>query len=124
MDPQAYLSPHFQVGEFLKPGRPDPNERVMDNLYELADWLEDVRTRLGHRPIIITSGYRDIQYNRLVGGVANSTHTVGLAADIVVPGVRPRRVQSLLGPWWPGGLGAYPSFTHLDIRGKRVRWRL
>jgi uncharacterized protein YcbK (DUF882 family) len=33
-------------------------------------------------PMIITSGYRCKEYNRLVGGVDNSAHTKGIAVDI------------------------------------------
>jgi len=110
------------LAEFLKAGRPLPDKAVLANLKRLAEKLEEVRAHLGNRPMIITSGYRDPQYNRLVGGVKNSTHTRGLAADIVVPGMSPQQVQAKLKPWWPGGLGSYKTFTHIDIRGYKARW--
>ena len=42
--------------------------------------LEPARLEVG--PIIINSGFRNSRVNRLVGGVTNSQHLVGQAADI------------------------------------------
>lgn len=36
--------------------------------------------------VIINSGYRCEEHNRAVGGVPNSTHRLGIAADIYIPG--------------------------------------
>lgn len=47
--------------------------------------LEQVRGVLGSRPIIITSGYRCPELNAAVGGVSDSAHVKGLAADIICP---------------------------------------
>ena len=44
--------------------------------------LAPIRRRYG-APIIVTSGYRCTALNTAVGGVANSHHIVGCAADIV-----------------------------------------
>ena len=44
--------------------------------------LDPIRRRYG-APIIVTSGYRCPALNTAVGGVANSHHIVGCAADIV-----------------------------------------
>ena len=43
--------------------------------------LDPIRRRYG-APIIVTSGYRCPALNTAVGGVANSHHIVGCAADI------------------------------------------
>ena len=42
----------------------------------------DPLRRIHQQPIIITSGYRCVKLNKAVGGVANSWHTKGNAADI------------------------------------------
>ena len=42
--------------------------------------LEPARIEVG--PIIVNSGFRNSRVNRLVGGVDNSQHTRGQAADI------------------------------------------
>lgn len=58
-------------------------EGVEGNLVSLVEEvLEPVRERLG-RPIIVNSGYRCPIHNAAVGGVANSQHLRGEAADLL-----------------------------------------
>lgn len=59
-----------------------PTFEVVDNLNRLAAYLDGIREKLG-KPILINSGYRSPMLNKAVGGVANSQHLKGLAADIV-----------------------------------------
>lgn len=83
------LSPNFKLGEFT---RSDTAEaRLIDNtppdsailrLIALCCYtLEPLRHKWG-RPLIINSGYRCPKLNTAVGGVANSQHKLGEAADI------------------------------------------
>ena len=58
---------------------PDGVERNLVSLVE--EVLEPVRERLG-RPIVVNSGYRCPIHNAAVGGVANSQHLRGEAADL------------------------------------------
>ena len=53
---------------------------------KLLNILEDLRTEFDS-PVIINSGYRCKIHNNNVGGVKNSRHMVGDAADVVVKGV-------------------------------------
>ena len=46
--------------------------------------LQPLRDML-KRPIIITSGYRFFELNKIVGGQPNSHHTMGQAVDFCVP---------------------------------------
>lgn len=48
----------------------------------IVNCLDPIR-RIYGRPIIVSSGYRCPQLNSLVGGVSNSQHTKGEAADLV-----------------------------------------
>lgn len=48
---------------------------------EFVEKLDELREKLNH-PIYINSGYRCPEHNAKVGGVPNSEHTRGLAADI------------------------------------------
>lgn len=59
-----------------------PTFEIVDNLNRLADYLDGIREKLG-KPIIVSSGYRCPVLNKAVGGVANSQHQKGLAADLV-----------------------------------------
>lgn len=121
MDRNTYLTPSFKLGEFLVNEKAIPAPEIITNLYRLANRLQVVRDILD-KPITITSGYRNPEHNRQVGGEDNSYHTRGMAADIVVAGMSPREVQQLLHNW-NGGLGSYATFTHLDIRNYKARWK-
>ena len=78
------LSPHFLLREFLNLGKyPEniPPMQVVANLtYGCHFLLEPARLLVG--PIIINSGFRCEAVNRKVGGVRNSQHLIGQAADI------------------------------------------
>ena len=78
------LSPHFKLSEFLRLGKyPEniPTMQAVANLtYGCVMLLEPARLIVG--PIIINSGFRCEAVNRKVGGVRNSQHLVGQAADI------------------------------------------
>ena len=121
IDRDAHITPHFRWREFIRDCDPDPRQDVLDNIQRLARKLETVRLCLGGRVITITSGYRTPEHNAEVGGATNSQHLHGCAADFVVSGMPPRRVQAIMGPSWDGGMGSYETWTHLDI-GPRRRW--
>lgn len=53
---------------------------------KLIKILEALRAYYG-KPITITSGVRCATYNRNVGGVSNSAHKTGKAADFYIPGI-------------------------------------
>lgn len=87
LDPYMRLSAHFRLAEFLKlEGHPDniPELCHVRNLhYGCLVVLEPVRISLGCR-IIVNSGFRNPEYNKSVGGVDNSQHLIGCAADITL----------------------------------------
>jgi hypothetical protein len=61
-----------------------------------------------------------------VGGVPNSGHTCGLAADIHIPGLSLEQMYDLASEvpqFAQGGIGAYDSnFLHVDVRDHRACW--
>lgn len=59
-----------------------PSFEVVDNLNKLADYLDGIREKVG-KPILISSGFRCPVLNKAVGGVSNSQHQKGLAADLI-----------------------------------------
>jgi len=111
------LSPNFKLGEFIKPNTPMPDDIILWNLWLLAQRLQALRDIL-NRPITITSGFRTPEQNKAIGGHPLSYHLRGMAADIVVASLTPKQVQQKLAQW-QGGLGCYPTFTHIDIGPKR-----
>ena len=95
------LTEHFSLEEFLRSETADsrginniPTPEQSDifcNLQKLAETLEQVRMIFG-KPIHINSGYRCPALNKAVGGVRNSAHLAGFAADIRINGVAPHEV--------------------------------
>lgn len=85
----GYITPHFTLAELCvtSTGLPnDPTPGEVDNIQRTAKVLEDIRVLLGSKPITVTSAFRSEAVNTAVGGVPNSAHRLGLAADFVCPG--------------------------------------
>lgn len=57
-----------------------PSKEVVENLKKVMYILDIARAHIG-KPILVNSGYRCKRLNDIVGGVQNSMHTKGLAAD-------------------------------------------
>lgn len=78
------LSPHFRLSEFLNLKKYPENMPTMQAVANLSygchQMLEPARFMVG--PIIVSSGFRCEEVNRKVGGVRNSQHLIGQAADI------------------------------------------
>ena len=78
------LSPHFRLGEFLNLSKYPDNKPTMQHVanmtYGCLMLLEPARQVVGS--ILINSGFRSSRVNALVGGVKNSQHLLGQAADI------------------------------------------
>lgn len=88
---QTIKSEFFSLAELIKSSTATkhhidntPPSDVVKNLQYGVDMVLDPLRRIYDKPIIITSGYRCPKLNTLVGGVSNSWHTQGNAADIHV----------------------------------------
>ena len=67
-----------------RPRTKEEEKRVIENLKALCmEVLQPLRDFLG-KPVVISSGYRCAELNKAVGGVKNSQHMKGEAADIHV----------------------------------------
>ena len=79
------LSEHFMLSEFCNWKKyPENNptvQQISNMIYGCRNLLEPARQAIGC-PIIINSGFRNTDVNRRVGGVKNSQHLQGCAADI------------------------------------------
>lgn len=88
---ETQLSTHFRLSEFTRSTTADrlkidntPSIAIINWLqYLCLNVLEPLRTHM-NRPLTISSGYRSPKLNTIVGGVANSRHQYGQAADIVI----------------------------------------
>ena len=91
-DMNANLSPNFTMKAMCHSNtavargiKNVPNDAQAKALTELVTKiLQPLRTSLG-KPILVNSGFRNTATNAAVGGVANSSHLTGNAADIVCP---------------------------------------
>lgn len=114
---------YFNTKEFeSKDGAPSPyGETVVHR--ELIVRLNAIRSRF-KKPIIVNSGYRSPDHNKAVGGVKNSFHVQGLAADIRPEDLKDlpelQKIADELNPH--GGVGFYKTFVHVDVRGEKSRW--
>lgn len=85
------LSSHFTLEEMTRTKYPQlqdtPNDEALQNLKRLCiHFLEPAREVLGV-PLKVSSGYRSLMVNRIVGGVITSAHRFGRAADFVPEGL-------------------------------------
>jgi hypothetical protein len=113
-------SSYFQSGEFACKCGCGTNKVKQP----LIDMLNVIREKLGV-PITVTSGTRCVKRNKEAGGVANSNHLSGEAADIQAKGIAPEAVRNIIRELWANGklpdlagLGSYKTFTHVDIAPK------
>lgn len=104
------MSQHFQLKEFACPHCGANNIKT-----ELIDKLESVREVYG-KPMYINSGYRCHIHNQAIGGVPESAHVDGLAADIgcTFAGDRLRLVDLAISKGFRR-IGVGKTFVHLDI---------
>lgn len=86
------LSKHFKLSEFTKSSTASarkidntPSLDAISNLQQLCIHVLEPLREYFNCPIIIGSGYRSPALNKAVGGVANSQHMTGEAADIHIP---------------------------------------
>lgn len=83
LNPRAgMLSEHFAESEFACHCCGKGADKINPRLIQL---LEQLRYNIGGYPIHINSGYRCPKHNSDVGGVQNSQHVQGNAADIACP---------------------------------------
>ena len=116
------LSQHFTLEELTHTDHRQfdntPNTDELANLTRLAKFLEQVKTALGGKPVMINSAFRCKQVNDAVGSKDTSQHRIGCAADIRVPGMTPDEVVKAV---MVAGLGydqiirEFDRWTHISI---------
>ena len=114
------IAKYFNLSEFACPccKRVMLHPKLLGKLVELRKIIE--------RTIHITSGYRCTKYNHQIGGILNSYHCIGLAADIKVRDINLIELLEICENIDFTGIGFYEkkNFLHLDVRPtKRSRWR-
>lgn len=103
-----FISPHFSLAELtrsikasllgiensLDPANPQ-HQPIIENLRNLCTIVLEPLRKHFNEPILINSGYRCPALNKAVGGVLNSQHLTGQAADIRIPYLPGTHTQDL-----------------------------
>jgi uncharacterized protein YcbK (DUF882 family) len=91
---------------------------------KLVGALQALRDTIGE-PIIINCGCRCVKHNKEIGGVKDSQHVLGKAADIRCKNLSPKELKKFaeqIPEFNNGGIGLYKTFLHVDVRGNKARW--
>ena len=121
------LTRNFKLSEFECKSGCEMPESVLMEVKKLANQLQIIRDFI-QQPIYINSGYRCKEHNAKIGGVKNSKHILGQAADMRVDNVSPEdlyeAIENLIkfNHIFEGGLGIYKTWIHYDIKLTRSRW--
>jgi len=108
------LTEHFSKWEFKCPCSECKHKKIHIDL-NLIYKLEEIRTRIGGKPIKITSGVRCKAENKRSGGNSSSPHLLGKAADIQAEGASPVFVALMAETVGNVRIGLYPNHVHIDV---------
>ena len=116
------LSPHFTLEELTHTDHREfdntPNADEIANLTRLASFLEEVKTILGGKPVMINSAFRCKQVNDAVGSKDTSQHRIGCAADLRIPGMTPDEVVKAViasGIGYDQVIREFDRWTHISV---------
>ena len=106
---------YFKEDEFMM-GNVKVFSFMDKNLLPVLDKLRD----LVGEPLVITSSFRDVDYNKSVGGAKSSFHLTGKAVDLACNNgtLRAKIVSNALKLGL--SVGVAKGFVHLDNRGKQI----
>jgi hypothetical protein len=116
------LTEHFTLEELTHTDHREfdntPNADEIANLTRLASFLEQVKTVLGNKPVMINSAFRCKQVNDAVGSKDTSQHRIGCAADLRIPGMTPDEVVKAVmasGISYDQIIREFDRWTHISV---------
>jgi hypothetical protein len=122
------LTEHFTLEELTHTDHRQfdntPNDAELENLKRLAEFLEEVKTALGGKPVMVNSAFRSKQVNDAVGSKDTSQHRIGCAVDIRVPGLTPDQVVKTIiesGLPYDQVIREFDRWTHVSIPNEATR---
>jgi putative chitinase len=120
------LTEHFTLEELTHTDHREfsnePNESEIENIKRLAGFLEQVKTTLGGKPVMVNSAFRSKAVNDAVGSKDTSQHRVGCAADIRVPGMTPDEVVKTIMAsdlQYDQIIREFDRWTHISVPNKK-----
>lgn len=102
---------NFKISDFDSPDVVGSGENMNVNMLKMLDNARDI----AGVPFKINSAFRTIEHNKKVGGVGDSAHTKGYAADISAKTDEVQRI--ILKAAFAAGFrrfGVYGTFIHMD----------
>lgn len=123
--PMEMIRPHFNVRGAVCNSLP-PRE-AWRNIAPALRVADELRQQLGSRLTTILSAYRSPAYNAACPGAATqSFHMRNMALDLAfdcAPAEVAKAAEALRNKgFFCGGIGRYPTFTHIDTRGYNADW--
>jgi zinc D-Ala-D-Ala carboxypeptidase len=122
------MTPHFTLAELTHTDHREleniPNETELANIQRLAEFLEDLKTVLGGKPIMVNSAFRSKAVNDAVGSKDTSQHRIGCAADLRVPSMTPDAVvRAIIASDLPYDqvIREFDRWTHVSIPNEPAR---
>ena len=115
---------HFKRSEFACKCGKYCNGYPAEIDMKMVKIADAIRERI-RKPISVNSGLRCKTHNANVGGVPNSQHLYGTAADLGCPiGCTPSQMASIAEEIMgnTGGIGIYSWGIHIDTRSTKSRW--
>ena len=116
------LSEHFTLEELTHTDHREldntPNDKEINNIKRLAEFLEQVKVVLGGKPVMINSAFRSKAVNDAVGSKDSSQHRVGCAADLRIPGMTPDEVVKAIiasGIGYDQVIREFDRWTHVSV---------
>jgi putative chitinase len=116
------MTPHFTLDELTHTNHRTldntPNDAEQANLQRLAEFLEQVKSALGGKPIMVNSAFRSKAVNDAVGSKDTSQHRVGAACDFRVPGMTPDAVvRAVIAANLPFDqiIREFDAWTHISV---------
>lgn len=111
---------YFKESEFacrccrqLPPSARENIRALVDNV------LDPARRKLG-KPVFVNSGYRCEKHNKEVGGVTNSQHLRGEAADLRIDGKPEKLARIIVENGVYDQVIVYPTFVHVSYKKNGV----
>ena len=115
-EPSLAVAPNFTLGEFLQVEKGQYG--VL--LPHLVDKIQQIRTETGY-PLHITSAYRNVYHNELVGGSTFSRHQYGDAIDMYSSGVDLQELSDACRELGASFVSLYETHIHCDWRNTALQ---
>ncbi|MEM6277946.1 MAG: D-Ala-D-Ala carboxypeptidase family metallohydrolase [Verrucomicrobiota bacterium] len=122
--PEEVIRPHRNVREGV--ANELPPRHMWSRLIPTLKIADEIRHRLGTPLDLINSAYRSPEYNLACSGAKNSYHMQNRALDLMFREGSEAAAQVAMKlreeNFFRGGIGVYPTFIHVDVRGFDATW--